>query len=90
MSLVAIIVGLVGWINQSFIAGQWRWYTIQRPFLAANVWPFVLGRMPNGAQAKGYFQGMRSRPRKGLLPGDGRGARWILCDGVAAERGGQP
>ena len=43
VSLVAIIVGLVGWINQSFIAGQWRWYTIQRPFLAANVWPFVLG-----------------------------------------------
>ena len=41
-SLIAIIIGLVGWINQATITGQWRWYTMQRPFLAANVWPYVL------------------------------------------------
>lgn len=40
--LVGIILGLVGWINQSYIADQWRWYSTARPFLAANVWPYVL------------------------------------------------
>jgi formylglycine-generating enzyme required for sulfatase activity len=40
--LLGIILGLVGWINQSFIAGEWTWYTSVRPFLAANVWPYVL------------------------------------------------
>lgn len=40
--LVGIIVGLVAWINQSYIAAQWRWWLTDRPFLAANVWPYVL------------------------------------------------
>src|SRR5215813_1368686 len=40
--LVSIILGLVGWINQSTIAEQWRWYLTVRPFIAANVWPYVL------------------------------------------------
>jgi formylglycine-generating enzyme required for sulfatase activity len=42
VSLVAIIVGLVGWIEQSYIAAQWRWWRTDRPFLAANMWPYVL------------------------------------------------
>jgi TIR domain len=37
--LVSIILGLVGWINQSTIAAQWHWYSTVRPFLAANVRP---------------------------------------------------
>lgn len=40
--LVSIIIGLVGWINQSYIADEWRWYSIERPFVAANIWPYVL------------------------------------------------
>jgi formylglycine-generating enzyme required for sulfatase activity len=40
--LVSIILGLVGWINQSTIEAQWRWYSTVRPFLEANVRPFVL------------------------------------------------
>jgi formylglycine-generating enzyme required for sulfatase activity len=40
--LIGIIAGLVGWINQKYITQQWRWYTFERPFLANNVWPFVL------------------------------------------------
>jgi formylglycine-generating enzyme required for sulfatase activity len=40
--LIGIILGLVGWINQSYIAEQWRWYSTERPFLAANMWPYVL------------------------------------------------
>jgi formylglycine-generating enzyme required for sulfatase activity len=41
--LVLAIVSLVGWINQAYIADLWRWYTSDRPFATANVWPYVLG-----------------------------------------------
>jgi formylglycine-generating enzyme required for sulfatase activity len=40
--LVGIILGLVGWINQSYIANQWRWWIVTRPYAAAQVWPHVL------------------------------------------------
>jgi formylglycine-generating enzyme required for sulfatase activity len=40
--LVGVIAGLIGWINQAYIAEQWRWWAIDRPFAAAYVWPFVL------------------------------------------------
>jgi formylglycine-generating enzyme required for sulfatase activity len=40
--LVGIICGLIGWINQDYIKAQWRWYTTERPFAAANIWPHVL------------------------------------------------
>ena len=40
--LVGIIVGLIGWINQLYIKEQWTWYTIDRPFVASNIWPCVL------------------------------------------------
>lgn len=43
-SLIAIIIGLVGWINQPLIEAQWRWWTSQRTFVAMNLWPFVLKR----------------------------------------------
>ena len=41
-SLVVVIVGLVGWINQSFIAEQWRFLTVTWPYERANVRPYVL------------------------------------------------
>jgi hypothetical protein len=40
--LVGIILGLVGWINQSYIVECWRWWTVTRPYAAAQVWPYVL------------------------------------------------
>ena len=43
VALVATIIGLIGWINQAYIAAQWHWYTIQRPFVKAKFWPYVLG-----------------------------------------------
>jgi formylglycine-generating enzyme required for sulfatase activity len=51
--LVGIIIGLVGWINQSYIAEQWRWWWTERPFLAANVWPHVLSRQTEQALKAG-------------------------------------
>jgi formylglycine-generating enzyme required for sulfatase activity len=40
--MMAVILGLVGWINQSYIADQWRWWSVTRPYAAAQVWPHVL------------------------------------------------
>ena len=42
MLLAGIIVGLVGWINQSYVADQWRWWTVTRPYATAQIWPYVL------------------------------------------------
>ncbi len=39
---VAIIAGLIAWINQAFIAEQMNWYLIARPYRVANIDPFVL------------------------------------------------
>ena len=40
--MMAVILGLVGWINQNYLKAQWRWYTAEQPFLAKNIWPYVL------------------------------------------------
>jgi formylglycine-generating enzyme required for sulfatase activity len=40
--LVGIIVSLVGWINQGYLKEQLHWYTTLRPYVAANVSPYVL------------------------------------------------
>ena len=42
IALIAIIIGLVGWINQSFIAEQWRFLTITWPYERTNVRRHVL------------------------------------------------
>jgi formylglycine-generating enzyme required for sulfatase activity len=41
-SLVAVIVGLFGWINQATIANEWRFLTVTWPYERANVRPYVL------------------------------------------------
>jgi formylglycine-generating enzyme required for sulfatase activity len=35
-SLIAIIVGLVGWMNQSNIAQEYQWWTVTRPYRIAH------------------------------------------------------
>jgi formylglycine-generating enzyme required for sulfatase activity len=40
--LFGVVVGLFGWINQSFIREQWRWHATVRPFVLANISPYVL------------------------------------------------
>ena len=42
MLLVGIIAGLVGWINQSHIKEQINWLTTMRPYMLAQVRPYVL------------------------------------------------
>jgi formylglycine-generating enzyme required for sulfatase activity len=41
--LVAVIAGLLGWINQSYIREQWRSYATIRPFMRSTILPYVLG-----------------------------------------------
>lgn len=40
--LLGIIIGLVGWINQSYIKEQMNWYSIVRPYRVANFDAYVL------------------------------------------------
>jgi formylglycine-generating enzyme required for sulfatase activity len=40
--LVGIIAGLVGWINQAYLKEQINWYWTMRPYMLANVRPYVL------------------------------------------------
>jgi formylglycine-generating enzyme required for sulfatase activity len=40
--LVGIIVGLVGWIEQDYIKQQINWFSTMRPYMVANIRPFVL------------------------------------------------
>jgi hypothetical protein len=47
--LVGVIVGLIGWSNESYIAAQWRSWSIEWPFVALNILPRVL--MPAAEQA---------------------------------------
>jgi formylglycine-generating enzyme required for sulfatase activity len=40
--LVGMILGLVGWINQQYIADQWHWWTVTRTYMLSEVRPHVL------------------------------------------------
>ncbi len=39
---LSIIIGLVGWINQSYVKDQWNWFITVRPYRLANFDPYVL------------------------------------------------
>jgi formylglycine-generating enzyme required for sulfatase activity len=40
--LIGSIVGLIGWINQSYLREQLSWYTTVRPYMLGQVRPYVL------------------------------------------------
>ena len=40
--LAAVAGGLAGWINQSYIMAQWRWWMVTRPYMLSQVRPYVL------------------------------------------------
>jgi len=47
--MLVVILGLVGWIEQSFIKDEWLWWTSHRWFVSANIWPY--GLKPQAEQA---------------------------------------
>ena len=40
--MTVVILGLVGWINQDYLKERRLWWTVIRPYAAAQVWPHVL------------------------------------------------
>jgi formylglycine-generating enzyme required for sulfatase activity len=40
--VLAIVAVLIGWLNQGYVLEQWRWFTVIRPYMTAQVRPFVL------------------------------------------------
>jgi formylglycine-generating enzyme required for sulfatase activity len=40
--MAAFVVGLGGWFSQATIAERLHWWTVTRPYAAAQVWPHVL------------------------------------------------
>jgi formylglycine-generating enzyme required for sulfatase activity len=40
--LIGMIIGLIGWINQSSLKEQWRGYAAIRPFINGKILPYVL------------------------------------------------
>jgi len=40
--LLGIILGLIGVINEAHIKKQWRWYMVTRPYMQAQVQPYIL------------------------------------------------
>ena len=51
--LVGIILGLVGWFNESYLVEQWRWYTVTRPYMISQVRPYVLSAVAEQALRPG-------------------------------------
>ena len=40
--MMAVILGLIGWINQEHLKAQARWWLHDRHLVASNIWPYVL------------------------------------------------
>ena len=89
--LVGVIAGLFGWINQSYIAEQWRWWWTDRPFVAANIWPYVLEPAAEHAlKPKDIFRECSAATGERLLPADGRAPGRVVHHGIASNRAGPP
>jgi formylglycine-generating enzyme required for sulfatase activity len=68
-ALVAIIIGLIGWINQSELKRQWQWYAITRPFRQAKILPHVLTAQAEGALKPGdAFRECAVEPEQDYCP----------------------
>jgi|HubBroStandDraft_5_1064220.scaffolds.fasta_scaffold15765_2 formylglycine-generating enzyme required for sulfatase activity len=51
--LTGVVVGVVGWINQSTLVDAWRWWTVTRPYLMSQVRPYVLSAAKEAALTAG-------------------------------------
>jgi formylglycine-generating enzyme required for sulfatase activity len=68
--MMAVILGLVGWINQAYIVGEWRWWTVTLPYAKAQVWPHVLTAVQVQAlkQGQSFKECANECPEMVLLP----------------------
>jgi formylglycine-generating enzyme required for sulfatase activity len=37
-----VVAGLIGWLNEGYLQERWKWFTTMRPYMFANVRPYVL------------------------------------------------
>jgi formylglycine-generating enzyme required for sulfatase activity len=68
--LLGIILGLVGWINQSYIAERWRWWTVTHPYMISQVRPHVLNAGQEQALKPGdsFKECLRDCPEMIIVP----------------------
>ena len=83
--LVGIITGLVGWINQGYFKEQIDWQMTMRPYMVANVAPYVL--KPEAERAlkplASFRECAKDCPEMVVMPG-GR-----IHDGIATTEEGR-
>jgi formylglycine-generating enzyme required for sulfatase activity len=70
-TLLVGVLAALAWVNQSFIAEQWRWWAVTRPYAAAHVLPYVLSAAAERALKPGdYFKECaQDCPEMVLVPG---------------------
>jgi formylglycine-generating enzyme required for sulfatase activity len=51
--MAAVILGLIGWINQDYLKEQLTWYLVMRPYMVVNVRPYVLPAATESALVPG-------------------------------------
>ena len=39
---IAVVVSVLGWLNNDYLQLQWRWYTSRRPYMLSQFRPYVL------------------------------------------------
>jgi formylglycine-generating enzyme required for sulfatase activity len=67
--LVGIIIVLIGVINEEYVKEQWRWYTVTRPYMEAQVRPHVLSAAAEQAlKPKDTFKECASEQGKDYCP----------------------
>jgi formylglycine-generating enzyme required for sulfatase activity len=47
--VIGIVAGVLGWLNQAFFEEQWRWFAVTRPYMLAQVRPYVLSAAAEAA-----------------------------------------
>jgi len=82
--LVGIIVGLIGWMNEAWLAEQWRWFTVVRPYMLTQVRPHVLAGEAEGALKAGdaFKECVKDCPEMVVIP-DGE----FIMGSPAGEQG---
>jgi formylglycine-generating enzyme required for sulfatase activity len=67
--LVGIILGLIGVINEAYVREQWRWYMVTRPYMQAQVRPYILPAAAERAlKPKDTFRECASEQGKDYCP----------------------
>jgi formylglycine-generating enzyme required for sulfatase activity len=78
--LVGLIIGIVGWTNESYLAERWRWWAVMRPYMVSQVRPYVLNAAREQALEAGdvFRECARDCPEMVVVPA----GRFLMGSGV--------